>query len=107
MKRTLNLFVVIILTIPSGLALAQNRTDCTCRYQGLDFRLGEEVCLNGPNGPTMARCEMLLNNTSWKFTDSPCPHAFFNGQLTNSEFAYIDNLQNPPIRTGQGTTLHE
>jgi len=49
--------------------------DCTCRYRGEDYQIGEQVCLKGPNGPSVATCGMTLNNTSWKFTKSPCPYA--------------------------------
>lgn len=49
--------------------------DCTCRYQGSDFSIGENICLNGPNGPRMAVCTMVLNNTSWKTMETPCPSA--------------------------------
>ena len=53
--------------------LAQTKIPCICRYQGEDFVLGEEVCMDRTTGSTMARCEMVLNNTSWKFSEAPCP----------------------------------
>lgn len=46
--------------------------DCTCRYKGQDYRLGQMVCLRSPAGPQMARCGMVLNNTSWQFTGRFC-----------------------------------
>ena len=46
--------------------------DCTCRFQGRDYRLGALVCLRGPKGPRIARCGTFLNNTSWEFTEQTC-----------------------------------
>ena len=69
------LFVAIfaIFLVISQLVSAQTKTPCTCRFQGEDFVLGEEVCMDRSTGSTMARCEMVLNNTSWKFIETPCP----------------------------------
>lgn len=61
------------LLIPAT-ALSQS-ISCSCRHKGLDYNLGETICLKGPNGPRMATCSMVLNNTSWKFTEAPCPFA--------------------------------
>jgi hypothetical protein len=46
--------------------------DCTCRARGRDFVLGQSVCLATPNGARIATCAMVLNNTSWQFTETPC-----------------------------------
>jgi hypothetical protein len=46
--------------------------DCTCRARGRDFTLGQSVCLATPKGVRIATCAMVLNNTSWKFTETPC-----------------------------------
>jgi hypothetical protein len=46
--------------------------DCTCRAQGRDFTLGQSVCLATPRGARIATCGMVLNNTSWQFTETPC-----------------------------------
>jgi len=46
--------------------------DCTCRAQGRDFTLGQSVCLATPTGARIATCAMVLNNTSWQFTEMPC-----------------------------------
>ena len=45
---------------------------CTCRSQGRDFELGQSTCLQTPKGARIATCGMVLNNTSWKFTETPC-----------------------------------
>jgi hypothetical protein len=46
--------------------------ECTCRAQGRDFTLGQSVCLATPKGARIATCAMVLNNTSWQFTETPC-----------------------------------
>ncbi|MCB1384907.1 MAG: hypothetical protein KDJ80_03110 [Nitratireductor sp.] len=47
--------------------------NCTCRHSGGDVEEGQTACIKGPKGMTMARCERVLNNTSWKMLDAPCP----------------------------------
>jgi hypothetical protein len=42
---------------------------CKCRNAGLSYDLGEVVCIRGQ----LARCEMFLNNTSWKIIAETCP----------------------------------
>ena len=49
--------------------------NCTCRYQGSNYHIGDEICLNSPSGPKMATCDMVLNNTSWSISKTPCPTA--------------------------------
>ena len=46
--------------------------ECTCRSQGRDYELGQSVCLQTPKGARIATCGMVLNNTSWQFSDTPC-----------------------------------
>lgn len=58
-----------------GSASAWAGQNCTCRAEGVEATLGDTVCLKTSNGPRLARCEMVLNNTSWKFLDGPCPQA--------------------------------
>ena len=54
---------------------ADGNTNCTCRFFGTDYKLGDTVCLRGPDGPRMARCSMNLNNTAWKTLERACPTA--------------------------------
>ena len=70
MKR----FVVITALLCAN-APAQAGENCTCRYKGQDIGEGRTVCLATPTGPQMARCERVLNNTSWKFLGNSCPYA--------------------------------
>lgn len=62
-------------------ALAQDgarltpKVDCTCRFSGNDFHIGDSICMRSPQGLRMAVCGMVQNNTSWQFTNTPCPSA--------------------------------
>ncbi len=60
---------------PPGAAQPEHGPDCTCRAQGRDFELGQTACLASPNGPRLATCGMVLNNTSWQITRRPCPES--------------------------------
>jgi hypothetical protein len=42
---------------------------CKCRSAGHSYDLGAVVCIRGQ----LARCEMFLNNTSWKIISDSCP----------------------------------
>jgi hypothetical protein len=46
---------------------------CVCRAPGRTFDVGQTACLPTPNGPRLAECSIVINNTSWRFTDRPCP----------------------------------
>ena len=60
--------LILVALIVSDASLA----DCTCRSQGHDYELGKSVCLQTPKGARIATCGMVLNNTSWQFSDTPC-----------------------------------
>ena len=45
---------------------------CRCRFAGNEFRLGDTVCMNTHLGVQLARCDLLLNNTSWVPIGVPC-----------------------------------
>jgi hypothetical protein len=66
--------VPALLIMAAGIAgdVTAAAADCTCRSRGRDFELGQSTCLQTPNGARIATCGMVLNNTSWKFTDTPC-----------------------------------
>ena len=67
MRRAL--FAIVALIAANDVSLA---ADCTCRSQGRDYELGQSVCLQTPKGARIATCGMVLNNTSWQFSDTPC-----------------------------------
>jgi hypothetical protein len=70
MGRSLPAFLIALAGIAGGVTSAA--ADCTCRFQGRDFELGQNVCLPTPKGARVATCGMVLNNTSWQFTETPC-----------------------------------
>jgi hypothetical protein len=60
-------------TLVATLALAgEASADCTCRALGRDFDLGRSVCMPTPTGFRLATCDMVLNNTSWRISSTPC-----------------------------------
>jgi hypothetical protein len=65
-------FVILALLADALISAAVADPDCTCRSQGRDYKLGASVCLQSPKGPRIATCGMVLNNTSWRFSDQPC-----------------------------------
>jgi hypothetical protein len=70
MRRFSLTSLVALAGIASGMTAAV--ADCTCRSQGRNFELGQSACLQTPKGARIATCSMVLNNTSWQFTDTPC-----------------------------------
>jgi len=60
----------IVLTSPSMAG-----GDCKCRFNGGYVGEGQTVCLKTPSGSSLARCEKVLNNTSWTKLNQPCPYA--------------------------------
>lgn len=84
----------------SGLALAVSafasvpaHAECTCRYQGGDVIEGGVACIGTGNNMTLARCEKVLNNTSWKMLNQPCPSAMLSGEF--SRLASVEMAQTP------------
>ena len=51
---------------------ARAEPNCTCRARARSFELGQLVCLQTPKGPRIAVCVMVLNNTSWQISETPC-----------------------------------
>jgi hypothetical protein len=45
---------------------------CTCRAHGRQFELGQTVCLMTPKGGRLATCGLVLNNTSWRVSETSC-----------------------------------
>jgi hypothetical protein len=60
-------------TLVATLALARAASaDCTCRAAGRDFDLGRSICMATATGFRLATCDMVLNNTSWRISSTPC-----------------------------------
>jgi len=68
MRRSLICTALVALDVALNAAVA----DCICRARGQEFELGQSVCLPTPKGARIATCGMVLNNTSWQFSDTPC-----------------------------------
>jgi hypothetical protein len=56
-------------------AAAHTTHPCPCRYPGGVAAPGAVICLDVGGKRSLARCEMVLNNSSWHFLDAPCPIA--------------------------------
>ncbi len=56
-----------------GVATPGHTPDCRCRAAGVSVQVGQSACIATPAGARLATCGMVLNNTSWEFTDRPCP----------------------------------
>jgi hypothetical protein len=59
----------------AGVAVAHTTYPCPCRYIGGVAPQGAVICLDVNGKRSLARCEMVLNNSSWRFLDQPCPIA--------------------------------
>ena len=67
-KRTV--ISALLLAVCTSSALAGPK--CTCRFQGVNFKIGEVACILGQ----LKQCEMQLNNTSWRTLSEGCPQAY-------------------------------
>jgi hypothetical protein len=70
--RLFPLLFALAALAPSG-AFAEHK--CQCLYQGKRFEQGQLVCIKVDGTARLARCDMLLNNSSWKFLSNGCPTA--------------------------------
>lgn len=71
MRLPLVLFALAVMS-PIG-ASAEHK--CQCLYQGRKFEQGQFVCIKVDGASHLARCDMLLNNSSWTFLKTSCPTA--------------------------------
>ncbi len=78
--RSVMLLLVGCLSIWAGPVLAG--PECTCRFAGESFALKSCACITTPVGPRIACCGMVLNNTSWTFTEKACPMAGLSDQYS-------------------------
>jgi hypothetical protein len=69
MTRILTALTTVFILFFAQLASAQ----CTCIYVGGRVNEGETACIWSAKGKTMARCEKVLNVTSWKNLEQACP----------------------------------
>lgn len=47
--------------------------DQECLANGKSYQLGQVACLTVSDQSHMARCDLVLNNTSWTKIDDTCP----------------------------------
>ncbi|NNF77173.1 MAG: hypothetical protein HKN05_04005 [Rhizobiales bacterium] len=66
-KRT----IISALLLAACTSTAVAGPNCTCRFQGENFQIGEVACILGQ----LKQCEMKLNNTSWRTLSEGCPQA--------------------------------
>ena len=64
--------VSLLLAIYMPVSIAAGKTNCTCRAKNIVVPEGQTVCLWTANGGRLARCERVLNNTSWVFLPGSC-----------------------------------
>ncbi|HEX2528350.1 MAG TPA: hypothetical protein VHL31_18870 [Geminicoccus sp.] len=58
--------------LSTPVAVAHVDRPCPCTYPGGIAQQGEVVCLEVAGQRQLARCEMVLNNSSWHFLGTPC-----------------------------------
>ena len=70
---------------------------CVCRYAGQLYELGDCVCMSRFNGLQRACCGMVLNNTSWTFSENGCPVAMLErlGPAENNVAIQIQDHSTP------------
>jgi len=73
MRRMIATVAIVSGALAGSQALAGE--ECTCRHKDGETALGQIACIRSPGGMTMARCDRVLNNTSWTFLNQPCPTA--------------------------------
>ena len=76
LKRTILLFAACALTPATAMSAD---AICSCKANGQTYELGEIACFTLPSGQKRARCDRVLNNTSWTFLDGDCPSAALDG----------------------------
>ena len=71
---------------PIGLAFAMVApaaalADQECLANGKSYQLGQVACLTVSDQSHMARCDLVLNNTSWTKIDDSCPDSTMKPHL--------------------------
>jgi hypothetical protein len=58
---------------------------CRCRAIGGTFQLGDILCMRTHLGVQLARCDLLLNNTSWVPLGIPCTLSRLDSRHTTTQ----------------------
>ena len=61
----------LVLGLAGSASLASAGPDCKCRANGQRYSQGQILCIRGK----LSRCEMFINNPSWKVIADSCPQA--------------------------------
>ena len=85
----MRVLVLLALAFDAVISAASADPNCICRARGKEFELGQSTCLPSPKGPRIATCGMVLNNTSWQFTDTPCVISQAPETVSYGRFALI------------------
>ncbi|MCV3737919.1 hypothetical protein OCK02_17080 [Rhizobium sp. TRM96647] len=76
-----------VLTLPAWAAAGPPDARCTCRNRdGSKHALGAVVCLSVDGRKYLARCEMVLNVTSWQKVQDGCPVAARIGPIPSTPY---------------------
>jgi hypothetical protein len=67
MRLMLPLTLCLIATAPMTA-----EADCTCIYAGGNVEHGQTACIQTAKGKRLARCDKVLNNSSWTILDEAC-----------------------------------
>ena len=62
----------LALSLLASVPATAGEKGCTCKFIGGDVKQGETACILTAHGKSLARCEMVLNNTSWTVLNQPC-----------------------------------
>ena len=76
MKTVWSKRIAIVVLSSTVFAPAVLAGDCTCRAKGVVAVEGEVACISTPQGRRLARCQKVLNNTSWDFMEESCGEMF-------------------------------
>jgi len=82
----------IMALVVSGAGSAFAGAKCQCRFNGGYIDEGQTACIKTPTGMSLARCEKVLNNTSWKTLNQPCPFALNNLPASPLQTPFPDNF---------------
>jgi hypothetical protein len=86
---------VRFLLCPIGLAFAMTApaaalADQQCLANGKSYQVGQVACLTVSDQSHMARCDLVLNNTSWTKVSDSCPDSTMKPHL------HVTPISTPP-----------
>lgn len=86
------------LTLLASISTAAADANCMCRANGTEYPLNSEVCILSGGTPFLARCVMVLNNTSWqRLGDCTQAGAPGNGTSSRATTAAAQSQQMPAL----------